>query len=156
MCDAPMALGNEEPTSYRLGIRTSHVKDGSTSSHLFLIIKATHNSCACFGWDTQACIHATGKKDVSSKWVSKYASDLERSYLSNSTKTDPQVRQLHLDQGCMSQILTLRQFSSENGSPLSSTGNKFLSTNVSNWSYIFPHLSTDQFRFPVWPTPCPQ
>ena len=115
MCDAPMALDNEEATSYLLGIRTAHVKDGS-------------NSCACFGWDTQACIHATGKRDVTSKWVRKYTSDLERSSLFNSTKnrgtasnesfSNPWVRQLQLDQGCISQIFTLKQFSSENGSPL--------------------------------------
>ena len=75
MCDAPMALGNEEPTSYLLGI---------------FIIKATLNSCACFCWDTQTCIQATGKRDVSSKWFGKYASELEQISQSNSTKTEAQ------------------------------------------------------------------
>ena len=53
----------------------------------FFIIKATCNSCACFGWDTQACTRAIGTRDVSCKWVSRYAFDLERSSLSTSTKT---------------------------------------------------------------------
>ena len=29
MYDAPIALGNEESTSYLLGVRTAHVKGGS-------------------------------------------------------------------------------------------------------------------------------
>ena len=55
----------------------------------------------------------------------------------------PWIRQLHSDQGCISQICILRQFSSLNGSLLSSTGNNFLSTNVSNWSYTFPQMLKD-------------
>ena len=107
MYDSLVALGNEESTSYLLGFRTANVKDGSRSSHLFFIIKATCNSFACFGWDTQVCILAIGTRDVSNKWVSKYASDLERISLSTFTKTGgttsnssfpyPWVRQLHLD-----------------------------------------------------------
>ena len=77
MCDALMALCNEESTSYMLGFRIAHVKGGSRSSHLFFIIKDTRNSCTCFGWDTQACIQATGTRDVSITGVSKYAFDLE-------------------------------------------------------------------------------
>ena len=34
--------------------------DGSRTSHLFFIIKATCNSWARFGWDSQACIKAIG------------------------------------------------------------------------------------------------
>ena len=64
--------------------------DGSKNSHLFVITKATCNSCACFGWDTQACIQAIGTRGVSSKWVSRYASDLEGSSLSTFTKTGAQ------------------------------------------------------------------
>ena len=45
--------------------------DGGRSSLLFFITKATCNSCACLGWDAQACIQAIGTMDVSSKWVSK-------------------------------------------------------------------------------------
>ena len=59
-------------------------------SDLFFIIKATCNSCACFGWDTLACIEAIGTRDVSSEWMSKYAFDLERSSISTSTKTGVQ------------------------------------------------------------------
>ena len=61
--------------------------DGSRSSHLFFIIEATCNSGACFGWDTQACNQAIGTRAVTSIWVSKYASDLERSFPSTSTKS---------------------------------------------------------------------
>ena len=82
-----MALGNEESTSYQLGFWTTHVKGGSRSSLLFFTIKATCRGCAWFGWDTQVCIQAIGTKDVSCKWVSKYAFDLEWSSLSNSAKT---------------------------------------------------------------------
>ena len=64
--------------------------EGSRSSHLFFIIKATCNSLACFGWDSQACIQAIGTRDVCCKRVSKYASDQERSSLSASTKTRAQ------------------------------------------------------------------
>ena len=89
MYDSLVALGNEESTSYLLGIRTADVKDGTRSSHLFFIIKDTCNSCACFGWDTQA-IQAIGTRDVSNIGVSKYASDLGWSSLSTSTKTGAQ------------------------------------------------------------------
>ena len=75
-----VALGNEESTSYLLGFRTANVQGGCRSSHLFFIINATCNNCACFVWDNQACILAIGTR------VSKYASDLERSSLSTSTK----------------------------------------------------------------------
>ena len=64
--------------------------DGSRSSHLFFIIKATCNSWACFGWDSQACFQAIGTRGVSCKRVSKYASDLELSSLSTPTKTGAQ------------------------------------------------------------------
>ena len=87
MCDALMALSNGESTSYLLGSRTTHVKGGSRGSHLFFIFKATCRGCAWFGWETQVCIQAIGTRDVSSKWVSKYAFDLEWSSLSTSTKT---------------------------------------------------------------------
>ena len=147
MCDALMALSNEESTSYPLGFRTTHVKGGSRSSHLFFIFKATCGGCAWFDWDTQVCIQAIGTRDVSSKCVGKHAFDLEWSSLiyfyqnrgttSNMFFPCPWARPLLLDQGCMSQIFILRQFSSENGSLLSLTGNNFLSTNVSNWSYTF-------------------
>ena len=60
-----------------------------------------------------------------------------RSTTSNMLFLCPWVRQLHLDQGCMSQIFILRQFSSENGSLLSLTGYNFLSTNVSSWPSTF-------------------
>ena len=76
---------------------------------LFFIIKATCNSCACFGWDTQACIQAIGTRDVSSEWISKYVFDLEQNSISTSTKTrglkskvffpSPWVGEPHLDQG---------------------------------------------------------
>ena len=112
---------------------------------LFFIIKATCNSCACFVWDTQACIQAIGTRDVSSEWISKYALDLERSSISTSTKTGiqkvlfpyPWVGEPHLDQGFISQMFIWRQFNSENGSLVSLTGNNFLSTNLFNWSYTF-------------------
>ena len=90
MCDALMALGNEESTSYLLGFQTTHVKGGSRSSHLFFTIKATCPGCAWFDWDTQVCIQAIGTRDVSSKWVNKYAFDSELSPLSTSAKTGAQ------------------------------------------------------------------
>ena len=90
MCDALMALSNEESTSYLLGFRTTHVKGGSRSSHLFFVFKATCCGCAWYGWDTHACIQAIGTRDVSSKRINKYAFDLESSYLSLSTKTGAQ------------------------------------------------------------------
>ena len=49
----------------------------------------------------------------------------------------PRVGEPHLDQGCISQMFILRLFSSENGSLVSLTGNNFLSTNISNWTYTF-------------------
>ena len=63
---------------------------GCRSSHLFFIIKTTCRGCAWFGWDTQVFIQAIGTRDVRSKWVSKYAFDLEWSSLSASTKTGEQ------------------------------------------------------------------
>ena len=54
--------------------------DGSKSSHLFCIIKATCNRGACFGWYAQDCNQAIGTRAVNSKWVSKFTSDLERSF----------------------------------------------------------------------------
>ena len=145
MGDAQTALGNEESASYLLGFQTTHVKGVSRSSHLFFIIKATCRGCAWLGWDTQVCIRAIGTRDNSSKSVNKYAFDQEWSSLSTFTKTFtttsnmffpcPWVRQLQLDQGCMSKMFIFRQFSSENGSFLSLTGNNSLSTYISHWSY---------------------
>ena len=111
-CDALMTLGNEKSTSYLLGVRTAHVKGGSRRFrysggqlrqmsdenywcmhvwlHFLFLIKATCDSCARFGWDTQACIQAIGTRDVSSEWISKYAFDLKRSSISTSTKTGVQ------------------------------------------------------------------
>ena len=51
-----------------------------------------------------------------------------RGTISNMLFPWPWVKQLHLDQGCMSQISILRQFSSENGPLFALTGNNLLST----------------------------
>ena len=50
---------------------------------------------------------------------------------------NPWIGEQQLDQGCISQMFILRLFSSENGSLVSLTGNNFLSTILSNWSYTF-------------------
>ena len=135
--------------------------DGSGSSHLFFIIQATCNSWACFGWDSQASIEAIVTWDISCKWVSKYASDLEFSiyfYQNRGTTSNlffpyPWIGQLHLDQGCISQISILRQSRSLNSSRLSSTDNNsnnfkriqlilYISFNCQqiNWDCLFDQL----------------
>ena len=75
------------------------------------------------------------------------AFDLERSPLSTTTKysgtarnicfSSPCVKEMHMEQGCIGQLLNLGQFSSELDPHLSSTVNQFLLTNVPCWSYAF-------------------
>ena len=90
---------------------------------LFFIIKATCNSCACFGWDTQACIQAIVTRGVSSEWISKSRTKYNYLYQNRGTKSKmffpyPWVGEPHLDHGFISQMFILKQFSSENDSCL--------------------------------------
>ena len=161
-----MALGNEEWTSYLLGFRTTHVKDGSRSSHLFFTIEATCRGCAWFGWDTQVCIQAIVTRDVSSKWVSKYAFDLEWSSRSTSAKTGAQqvtcsFPLLESDSCIWIRDALVKYLFWGNSAPKMALFSLWLATISYPQTYpidlvLFPQLSRDQVQLPVWPSLCPQ
>ena len=166
MCDALMALSNVESTSYLLGFRTTHVKGGSRSSHLFFIFKTTYRGCAWFGWDTQVCIQAIGTRDVSSKWVSKYAFDIEWSSLSTCIKTGTQqvtcsFPVFESDRCIWISDARVRYLFWVNSAPKTALFSLWLATTSFPQTYpidltLFPQLSRDQFQLPVWPSPCQQ
>ena len=158
MCDALMALGNEESTSYLLDFRTTHVKGGSRSSHLFFTIKATCHGCAWFGKDTQVCMQAISARDVSCKWAANMPSICQN----RGPKSNMFLPVLESDSCIWIRDAWVKYLFWGNSAPKTVLFSLWLATISCPQTYpiddllLFPQLSRDQFQLRVWPSLCPQ